>query len=82
MLAQRNYPLITDTVNELISIIFDDLRLNGCQWLIYYLKQTKRTSLLDLYGLLNKLITFLPKLDFLVINVLVELVYFYSMREL
>lgn len=82
MLAQRNYPLITDTVNELISIIFDYLRLNGCQWLIYYLQQTKRTSLLYLYGLLNELITFLPKLDFLVINVFVELVDFYSMREL
>ncbi len=82
MLAQRNDPLITDTVNELISIIFDDLRLNGCQWLIYYLKQAKRTSLLDLYGLLNELITFLSKLDFLVINVFVELVDFYSMREL
>ena len=82
MLTQGSNSLITETVNKVISVDFNYLRLVRNQILIRGVKIIKRASLLDLNSLFNKLVVSLPQLDFLVINVFIEFINLHTVRKL
>ena len=82
MLTQGSNSLITETVNKVISVDFNYLRLIRNQILIRGVKIIKRASLLDLNSLFSKLVVSLPQLDFLVINVFIEFINLHTVRKL
>jgi len=69
-------------LDKVISVYFNYLRLIRSQMLIICVKIIKRTRLLDLDSLFNKLIVSLPQLYFLVIDVFIEFINLHTMRKL